>query len=154
MYVSCCWYGTQEVRCRVENIGNRPNPFVKPNVKLMSNWRTWCPGNPDCDDPKMLCQDLVDDYHAFQVIFKYETTKKEIGSYWTCPFLRCLWRSFRTDTCKWCSFQRNDRRAMRKCTAWLMSFWAFTVTQNIFSSLVLVTKKDVFLLSKCCIQVI
>ena len=29
--------------------------------------RTWCPGNPDCDDPKMLCQDLVDDYHSFQV---------------------------------------------------------------------------------------
>ena len=33
----------------------------------VSNCRTWCPGNPDCDDPKLLCQDLVDDYHAFQV---------------------------------------------------------------------------------------
>ena len=33
----------------------------------IANSRTWCPGNPDCDDPKMLCQDLVDDYHAFQV---------------------------------------------------------------------------------------
>jgi len=32
--------------------------------------RTWCPGNPDCDDPKMLCQDLVDDFHAFQVLQK------------------------------------------------------------------------------------
>jgi hypothetical protein len=32
--------------------------------------RIWCPGNPDCDDPKMLCQDLVDDYHAFQVLVK------------------------------------------------------------------------------------
>ena len=42
---------------------------------FMSNYRTWCPGNPDCDDPKMLCQDLVDDYHAFQVLFK---CKKEI----------------------------------------------------------------------------
>ena len=30
-------------------------------------FRTWCPGNPDCDDPKMLCQDLVDDYHSYQV---------------------------------------------------------------------------------------
>ena len=49
-------------------------------------------------------------------------------------FFRCLWRSFRTDTCKWYSFQRNDKRAMRKCIAWLMSFWAFTVTQNIFGS--------------------
>jgi len=32
--------------------------------------RTWCPGNPDCDDPKMLCQDLVDDYHSYQVLKK------------------------------------------------------------------------------------
>jgi len=30
--------------------------------------RTWCPGNPDCEDPKLLCQDLVDDYHSFQVL--------------------------------------------------------------------------------------
>ena len=81
MCVSCCWSVTQEVRCRVGNIGNSPNPFEQPDIKLMSNRRTWCPGNPDCDDPKMLCQDLVDDYHAFQVIFKCETTKKEIGSY-------------------------------------------------------------------------
>ena len=26
--------------------------------------REWCPKHPDCDDPKMLCQDLVDDYKA------------------------------------------------------------------------------------------
>jgi len=30
--------------------------------------RTWCPGNPDCEDPKLLCRDLVDDYHSFQVL--------------------------------------------------------------------------------------
>ena len=35
--------------------------------KLSIVFRTWCPGNPDCDDPKMLCQDLVDDYHSYQV---------------------------------------------------------------------------------------
>jgi hypothetical protein len=26
--------------------------------------QTWCPGNPDCEDPALLCQDLVADYHA------------------------------------------------------------------------------------------
>ena len=30
--------------------------------------RTWCSGNPDCEDPKLLCQDLVDDYRSFQVL--------------------------------------------------------------------------------------
>ncbi|CAL4124720.1 unnamed protein product, partial [Meganyctiphanes norvegica] len=26
--------------------------------------RKWCPGNPDCDNPAHLCQDLVDDYNT------------------------------------------------------------------------------------------
>ncbi|XP_064121330.1 carbohydrate sulfotransferase 4-like isoform X2 [Macrobrachium nipponense] len=26
--------------------------------------RDWCPGNPDCDDPAKLCQDLVSDYNT------------------------------------------------------------------------------------------
>ena len=40
-------------------------------IGLWCDWslcRTWCPGNPDCEDPKLLCRDLVDDYHSFQVI--------------------------------------------------------------------------------------
>ena len=55
----------------------------------MSNCRTWCPGNPDCDDPKMLCQDLVDDYHAFQVKIKCEMMKYKTVShlYLNFPFL-------------------------------------------------------------------
>lgn len=24
--------------------------------------RDWCPGQPDCDQPEILCDDLVDDY--------------------------------------------------------------------------------------------
>ena len=39
-------------------------------MDYLPNSRIWCPGNPDCDDPKMLCQDLVDDYQAFQVIIR------------------------------------------------------------------------------------
>lgn len=30
--------------------------------------RDWCPGNPDCEDPAMLCRDLVDDHKALQVL--------------------------------------------------------------------------------------
>ncbi|XP_065354069.1 carbohydrate sulfotransferase 5-like [Cloeon dipterum] len=26
--------------------------------------RDWCPGNPDCDDPALLCADLANDYYA------------------------------------------------------------------------------------------
>lgn len=26
--------------------------------------RDWCPGEPDCDQPYYLCQDMVSDYHA------------------------------------------------------------------------------------------
>jgi len=35
--------------------------------------RTWCPGNPDCDDPRLLCQDLEDDFETaekFRKIYK------------------------------------------------------------------------------------
>ena len=28
--------------------------------------RAFCPGNPDCQDPARLCQDLQSDYQAFQ----------------------------------------------------------------------------------------
>ena len=59
----------------------------------LPNSRTWCPGNPDCDDPKMLCQDLVDDYQAFQVIIYVCYISKTF-------FCRCSQRSSRADTCK------------------------------------------------------
>lgn len=26
--------------------------------------RDWCPGKPDCDDPKRLCDDLESDYYT------------------------------------------------------------------------------------------
>ena len=55
--------------------------------------RIWCPGNPDCDDPKMLCQDLVDDYQAFQVIIYVCCILKTFCC-------RCSQRSSRADTCK------------------------------------------------------
>ena len=32
--------------------------------------RDWCPGNKDCEDPAMLCQDLKSDYEAFQTLSK------------------------------------------------------------------------------------
>lgn len=32
--------------------------------------RVWCPGNPDCDDPSMLCSDLVGDYKNAQHLSK------------------------------------------------------------------------------------
>jgi len=41
--------------------------------------RTWCPGNPDCDDPKRLCQDLLDDYHsANKLLVEYPDRYKVI----------------------------------------------------------------------------
>ena len=59
----------------------------------LPNSRIWCPCNPDCDDPKMLCQDLVDDYQAFQVIIHVCYMLKTF-------FCRCSQRSSRADTCK------------------------------------------------------
>ena len=36
------------------------------------NHRDFCPGNPDCENPKLLCQDLVADYKsAVDLIVKY-----------------------------------------------------------------------------------
>jgi len=32
--------------------------------------RDWCPGNPDCEDPALLCADLVSDYHAVKQLSK------------------------------------------------------------------------------------
>eukprot|EP00088_Acartia_fossae_P008136 TRINITY_DN13852_c0_g2_i1.p1 TRINITY_DN13852_c0_g2~~TRINITY_DN13852_c0_g2_i1.p1 ORF type:complete len:458 (-),score=59.97 TRINITY_DN13852_c0_g2_i1:223-1596(-) len=32
--------------------------------------RDWCPGNPDCEDPARLCQDLVSDYYAYKHLAK------------------------------------------------------------------------------------
>jgi hypothetical protein len=32
--------------------------------------QSWCPGNPDCDDPALLCGDLVSDYHAARRLTK------------------------------------------------------------------------------------
>jgi len=32
--------------------------------------RDWCPGNPDCEDPARLCDDLVSDYHAVKDLMK------------------------------------------------------------------------------------
>lgn len=26
--------------------------------------RDWCPGVPDCDQPRLLCEDMVSDYNA------------------------------------------------------------------------------------------
>ena len=63
--------------------------MICPNLP---NSRIWCPGNPDCDDPKMLCQDLVDDYQAFQVIIYVCYILKNF-------FCRCSQRSSRADTC-------------------------------------------------------
>ncbi|XP_059093340.1 carbohydrate sulfotransferase 1-like isoform X2 [Tigriopus californicus] len=38
--------------------------------------RVWCPGNPDCEDPAMLCSDLVNDYktaqHLTKRVIRYE----------------------------------------------------------------------------------
>lgn len=34
--------------------------------------RTWCAGNPDCEDPKYVCEDLVSDYEtAEELLRKY-----------------------------------------------------------------------------------
>ena len=51
--------------------------------------REWCPRQPDCSDPKVLCQDLVDDYRAaktmlrdFPARFRYET--------WSITI--CIWK--------------------------------------------------------------
>lgn len=32
--------------------------------------RTWCYDNPDCDEPKILCQDLEDDYRTAEELLK------------------------------------------------------------------------------------
>ena len=32
--------------------------------------RDWCPGNPDCEDPEMLCRDMVDDFRAAEKLVK------------------------------------------------------------------------------------
>lgn len=42
-----------------------------PRATLQSRkHRTWCPGQPDCDNPEHLCSDLVSDYHAAQELKK------------------------------------------------------------------------------------
>jgi hypothetical protein len=30
--------------------------------------RDWCPTNPDCYEPERLCSDMVDDYHAAEIL--------------------------------------------------------------------------------------
>jgi len=32
--------------------------------------RDWCPGNPDCEDPARLCDDLVSDYNSLKILSK------------------------------------------------------------------------------------
>ncbi|XP_023348675.1 carbohydrate sulfotransferase 5 isoform X2 [Eurytemora carolleeae] len=32
--------------------------------------RDWCPGNPDCEDPKKLCEDLESDYYAYKALLQ------------------------------------------------------------------------------------
>lgn len=32
--------------------------------------RTWCPGNRDCDNAAVLCQDLVSDYEAAEIFLR------------------------------------------------------------------------------------
>ena len=32
--------------------------------------RTWCGGNPDCEDPQILCEDLVADYKTAESLLK------------------------------------------------------------------------------------
>lgn len=32
--------------------------------------REWCPGQPDCDDPALLCKDMVDDFNAAENLIK------------------------------------------------------------------------------------
>lgn len=43
--------------------------------------RDWCPGNPDCEDPARLCQDLESDYHAFQTLSKQYPGKYKMFRY-------------------------------------------------------------------------
>jgi len=43
--------------------------------------RDWCPGNPDCDDPAKLCQDLVSDYHAFKLLNKQYSGRYKVFRY-------------------------------------------------------------------------
>ena len=42
-----------------------------PRATLQSRkHRKWCPGKPDCDQPELLCSDLVNDYYAAQQLMK------------------------------------------------------------------------------------
>jgi len=43
--------------------------------------RDWCPGNPDCDDPAKLCQDLVSDYQAFKLLNKQYPGRYKVFRY-------------------------------------------------------------------------
>ncbi|KAM7353376.1 carbohydrate sulfotransferase 4 [Cochliomyia hominivorax] len=37
--------------------------------------RTWCGGNPDCEDPQLLCEDLIADYKTAEVLLKKYPTR-------------------------------------------------------------------------------
>lgn len=42
-----------------------------PRATLQSRkHRDWCPGRPDCDQPKLLCKDMVADYYAAEILLK------------------------------------------------------------------------------------
>lgn len=42
-----------------------------PRATLQSRkHRIWCPGQPDCDQPEVLCSDLVQDYYAAQQLMR------------------------------------------------------------------------------------
>ena len=69
------------INCSDASLKSKAALWFTPHGSIQSIWitlpilwcdrsfcRTWCPGNPDCEDPKLLCQDLIDDYHSFQVI--------------------------------------------------------------------------------------
>ena len=37
--------------------------------------REWCPGQPDCDDPKRLCNDLEADYYTARKYYQIYTDR-------------------------------------------------------------------------------
>jgi len=43
--------------------------------------RTWCPGNPDCEDPARLCQDLVDDHASYKRLLREFPGKYKVFRY-------------------------------------------------------------------------
>lgn len=63
--ISCSPHPPASLNVRIVLLIRDPRGFLQSRKH-----RVWCPGNPDCDNPNIVCKDMVSDYKAAVVLAK------------------------------------------------------------------------------------